>query len=33
MIDRILQQQLNGYFNRNKVMSILGPRQVGKSTF
>ena len=32
MIDRILQQQLNGYFNRNKVMSILGPRQVGKST-
>ena len=32
MIDRILQQQLNGYFNRNKVMSVLGPRQVGKST-
>lgn len=32
MIHRILQQELEHAFNRRKVITILGPRQVGKST-
>lgn len=32
MIHRFLQQELERAFNRRKVITILGPRQVGKST-
>lgn len=32
MIHRILQQELEHAFKRRKVITILGPRQVGKST-
>ena len=32
MIHRILQKELEHAFNRRKVITILGPRQVGKST-
>ena len=32
MIDRLLKQKLIDNYNRNKIIVVLGPRQVGKST-